>query len=434
VSEDSAETLAAQAEARERAEAEMSRRKFAEAWRRMSSKARHAIIRRRQRQAAKAFYDGKLTASTALVVVRIPHVDLQKKALTELFRYHGHSVPSFSEVTNLVQREFMLALKGASFPVADVDLVKGAGARGTCPKRTGAQRQLFSDVESHDVCTDPVCFKAKTEAGWERKKLEFQGAGKKVLNATETKAAFGSYGELNHDADYVTLDQICHKDPKYRTYKQLIGKASKDLVVLAQDPKGQMRELVPKKELGKLLKRAGHDFKAARSTTRASGKDSPAAKRAREERELDEATAGKVTAAVVAKLEAKEPDAALWRLAATQLSDNAEMTMARRLGGDTFAYDRKKVIAYVSGLKEDQARAMAFELALEAIIYFEGYGAENKAAREQLLKWAGVDEKAIQKLVAAERKKAEPLDALVGSRADAVKRHEASKKKGAGRG
>jgi hypothetical protein len=39
-----------------------------------------------------------------------------------------------------------------------------AGNCTTCPKRTGANPDLFADVQSVDICTDPACFHSKEAA------------------------------------------------------------------------------------------------------------------------------------------------------------------------------------------------------------------------------------------------------------------------------
>jgi hypothetical protein len=58
----------------------------------------------------------------------------------------------------------MLQLKSAPFDIKDAELVAKAGACGPCPKRTGNQADLFGDVKSADVCTDPKCFDDKRQA------------------------------------------------------------------------------------------------------------------------------------------------------------------------------------------------------------------------------------------------------------------------------
>lgn len=54
-------------------------------------------------------------------------------------------------------------LAEAPFDVADKELLPKAGPCTTCSKRTGNQPELFSDVKSADVCTEPSCFQKKVQ-------------------------------------------------------------------------------------------------------------------------------------------------------------------------------------------------------------------------------------------------------------------------------
>jgi ParB/RepB/Spo0J family partition protein len=115
--------------------------------------------------ARKAFYDGKLNASTALLVARVPH-QLQAEALKDLVdgRYRGAEPLSYREALEHIQRTYTLRLADAPFKTSDAELLPTAGACGPCPKRTGNQPELFGDIKGADVCTDPSCFNAKRTA------------------------------------------------------------------------------------------------------------------------------------------------------------------------------------------------------------------------------------------------------------------------------
>ena len=58
----------------------------------------------------------------------------------------------------------MLFLKEAPFDKRDVHLVGIAGSCVDCPKRTGHNKLLFSDLGKQDACTDPNCYQAKVSA------------------------------------------------------------------------------------------------------------------------------------------------------------------------------------------------------------------------------------------------------------------------------
>jgi ParB/RepB/Spo0J family partition protein len=106
---------------------------------------------------------GHIDASRALLIARIPDTTLQTKALAEATRmdYRGE-VCSLRAFASWLQANVMLKLDRAVFNISDSQLIPAAGNCTTCPKRTGANPDLFADVQSVDICTDPACFQAKT--------------------------------------------------------------------------------------------------------------------------------------------------------------------------------------------------------------------------------------------------------------------------------
>jgi ParB/RepB/Spo0J family partition protein len=224
-------------------------------------------------QARKPFLSGAISPSVALLLARIPVPALQAKAAKEVTDRHGGAM-SFREAADHIQREYMLRLSEAGFPTTDPDLVPAAGPCSTCPKRTGNQRELFDDIKSADVCTDPVCFRSKREAAFARAATEAQANGGKVLSDSTTKKMFQSYGGLSYDAqrEYATLDEHCSQDPKGRNLETALGKHAATAVVLAKDPQsGAMLKLIPRKTLPKLLKDAGVTRTERQSAARATG-------------------------------------------------------------------------------------------------------------------------------------------------------------------
>jgi len=271
-------------------------------------------------EARKAFYGERLTPSTALLVARIPGEALQKQALAEIARYHGGrgDAAPFREVASLVHERYMLQLSGAPFRTTDADLVPGAGPCTTCPKRTGNQRELFADVKSADVCTDPDCFGRKTRAAAERKKAEALAQGREILGEKEAAKLFRPHDdELTYGTPYLKLGERCYDDPKGRTYGALLGAAAP--VVLAQGPDGRLHELVEREAAKKALKEKGYTWAAGRRGTSSTGGGGAGARAEKKKHELKRLGIGKAIAAIVVKAEAKAfDDAALgWLTDAT---------------------------------------------------------------------------------------------------------------------
>lgn len=205
--------------------------------------------------AREAFYDGKLNASSALLLARIPDQDLQKKALTEITTPRktwgdGPGDPmSVREAAKHIQAEYMLRLSTAGFKTEDAALLPSAGACGPCPKRTGNQPELFGDVKGADVCTDPACFRMKIAAHAERAIAAAKDSGQKVLAGAEAKKV-AKYGAESLEG-YVRLDAKDYgMNGKVTTIRKTLGKEY--VPTLLQDPDtGKMIEVAPNKDVDK---------------------------------------------------------------------------------------------------------------------------------------------------------------------------------------
>lgn len=225
-----------------------------------------------------AFLEGKLDASTALLIARIPG-QLQEKALKEILsggRGFEHGEPmSYRIAAAHVHEHFMLKLSAAPFDPKDANLVPAAGTCGACPKRSGNQPELFGDVKSADVCTDPICYGKKRDAAWEAETAAAEVSGRTVLSATAAKKAFETWdpSRLHHNSGYIDLDAHVgwEYDPtgQRKTWRQLLKRGlagdEQATIVLARDPSGGRHELLEKSSLDRVLKAAG--VKRARQTS-----------------------------------------------------------------------------------------------------------------------------------------------------------------------
>jgi ParB/RepB/Spo0J family partition protein len=218
------------------------------------------------KKSREAFYQGKLNASTALLLARIPVPALQNKALKDITEGWNGAIMSVRAAAEHVQQHYMLRLKDAPFDQKQIDLVPAAGACGSCPKRTGNQPELFGDVKGADVCTDPECFAAKRSAWYVLIEARAKAEGRKVLAGEDAKriAPYGVDSSLH--GGYVKLDDTCYQDAKHRTYRQLLGKDFKAETLL-QDPKsGQIVELAKLSDHAETLKAKGVRAEQGRSS------------------------------------------------------------------------------------------------------------------------------------------------------------------------
>src|ERR1700676_3213748 len=176
------------------------------------------------KKSREAFYAGKLTAATALLLARIPVPALQQEALKAITAsWNGQPLP-FKDAQRHIQDRYMTRLKDAPFDAKAADLVPGAGPCSACPKLTGNQTELFGDIKSADVCTDPVCYAGKRTAWGERLRAQAEAQGRTVLTGKQAKR-IAPYGvNSNLQGAYVSLDQKSYEAEKGRTYRLFLGK------------------------------------------------------------------------------------------------------------------------------------------------------------------------------------------------------------------
>jgi ParB/RepB/Spo0J family partition protein len=209
------------------------------------------------KKSREAFYAGKLTAATALLIARIPVPTLQQDALKAITAtWNGEPLP-FKDAQRHVQDRYMTRLKDAPFDAKATDLVHGAGPCSTCPKLTGNQPELFGDIKNADVCTDPVCYAGKRAAWGERLRAQAEADGRTVLTGKDAKR-IAPYGvNSNLQGGYVSLDQQCYEDQKGRTYRQLLGKEFKSETLIADPESGRVVEVIKLSEHADALKAKG---------------------------------------------------------------------------------------------------------------------------------------------------------------------------------
>lgn len=209
------------------------------------------------KKSREAFYTGKLTAATALLLARIPVPALQHEALKAITAtWNGQPLP-YKDAQRHIQDRYMTRLKDAPFDAKATDLVPCAGPCSACPKLTGNQPELFGDIKSADVCTDPVCYAAKRAAWGERLQAEAKAQGRTVLTGKEAKR-IAPYGvNSNLQGGYVSLDQRCYEDSKGRTYRQLLGKEFKSDTLITDPESGRVIDVIKLSEHGEALKIKG---------------------------------------------------------------------------------------------------------------------------------------------------------------------------------
>jgi ParB family transcriptional regulator, chromosome partitioning protein len=119
---------------------------------------------------ADAFTSGRIGVEHALLIAKLAP-EVQEDALRHCFDgYYAADdkerilVP-VSRLQAWIEHNVYLSLKSVPFSKDDETLVPDAGSCANCPKRTGFNRLLFSEVrEDSDCCTNAACFNRKLDA------------------------------------------------------------------------------------------------------------------------------------------------------------------------------------------------------------------------------------------------------------------------------
>lgn len=244
-----------------------------------------------------AFLAEAILPGVATLIARIPDAALQREALKRVAATKQEpGLVSVGEARDMLRNEFMLKLADAPFDRADAKLVETAGACTTCPKRTGAQAELFADVDSPDLCTDPKCYRAKTVAHWGLVKLRAKEEKQPVLSDAEIKKVFPyeSSDQAAYSSGFVSADDVRWLGGKSTKVSVLVGKDVKP--TLALTPTGKVAKLYPKDVVDK----------AEKSVTRSSSSSTPRTpddKAFRAKQELEKVGRRAVTGALVGKFE-----------------------------------------------------------------------------------------------------------------------------------
>ena len=189
---------------------------------------------------------GELKLSYAEAITQVTDPEQQKILFADITGYM--CMPETVEnLKEQIRDKFLLQLVNAPFPVKDKDLQ--GGPCGSCPKRTGAQADLFGElVGKQDTCRDAKCWADKKKE-YEKKALakyaDLVKAGHKVLiGAAAEKAISGGQYERETDSHYYLKSKTTWAEALKETeYKP----------VIAIDGKGKKHELISAREAIKFV-------------------------------------------------------------------------------------------------------------------------------------------------------------------------------------
>lgn len=111
-----------------------------------------------------AFFAGRFGIGSALQIARLNTMH-QADICTAIENDARRGSPwSADTIAHHIRTRYTLRLAGAPFDLHDAQLVPTAGSCAACPKRSGANPELFDDIGEADTCTDRSCFADKVHA------------------------------------------------------------------------------------------------------------------------------------------------------------------------------------------------------------------------------------------------------------------------------
>lgn len=204
-------------------------------------------------EARALFREGKFSADVAFLIARIEDRGNQEAAAKEIASgtTHPWEEPySLEDAREMIREKYLLALKSATFPLDDADLVAAAGACSACPKRSGAQQQLFSDAAGEDLCLDGKCFDVKTRTHFARAQKQAKKDGLKILKKGDVQTNY--LGEIV--GKYVDVTEVPHG--KKKSVRELLGDKL-PTPALVQDAHGGARLVVDRAAAERAMAAAG---------------------------------------------------------------------------------------------------------------------------------------------------------------------------------
>lgn len=209
-----------------------------------------------------ALRTGAIDASRALLLATVPSAVQQKRGLAEALLKDANNEPrhSLRELTQWVKQNLMLKIADAAFSTTSASLVPAAGSCTQCPKRTGANTDLFDDVigkDTPDLCTDTTCWGSKADAHRDALLAKARATGQKIIEGAEAQEITGKY----HDGitGYTPLkDTLVVGENNETSVRDYIHGQKIDVVIVENPAQKTFTECVPDEALRKLMRERGN--------------------------------------------------------------------------------------------------------------------------------------------------------------------------------
>lgn len=373
--------------------------------------------------------DGKLSASTAELIGRIPDPKLRQKAALEILCGDSwewrlkedrkgeweemaldpdEEAMTFREAKEHVQEHYMRRLKACGFNLKDAELVPmeelegeriAGGACADCPWRTGNMiDQLTISMEgSPDVCTNPACFQRKKTASWKRDQAKAKAEGQTLLPEKQAARLFDGDGELGWHGKRAYVDlRAAVPGEKKKKWEDVLPENLPAPIIQARDGRSKMHCLVPLAAAAEAMKASGRKVPQALKEAQQACHD-PEIERQRQEaraqaKKRSQAIAEHLAGLVLERAKA-EPDDRWWQWIAEQVMPS-------------YAYESSRLFIG-SAERKTAANCRAHLVACVAFGHLADWDGSIDGDLLKTCEFYGVDHKAVIKQKAAELKSAE---------------------------
>jgi ParB/RepB/Spo0J family partition protein len=179
-----------------------------------------------------ALRDGKVSATAALAIAAVHDGDLQAKALAHALstNFTGDH-PSTRTLQTWMRLNVMLELAKAPFDIKATTLHPSAGACTSCPKRTGADPDIFAETQGPDSCCDAPCYHVKADASRQAALEKFKAQGIKIIDGDDAEELH-MYGDHFDGYSPVSQTREDSADGKPTSLLDLLGKKGQAAVGL----------------------------------------------------------------------------------------------------------------------------------------------------------------------------------------------------------
>jgi ParB/RepB/Spo0J family partition protein len=198
------------------------------------------------------FLSGAFKATIAGLIARMPDAEQQAKAARHIAAGWGGELYSFRAAAEYLAKEYMLSLAKAPFDITACYPVAGPCA--ACPKRSGANPDLFDDVKSGDMCQDSSCYNAKSSQHHDGLLDAAREAGHTVLSGEAARKLMITSNYL--PSGYFWFNLACEMSTSTQTLREIFGAKTSDVITL-DHPSGQIVSIVHQDVVRKVLKAKG---------------------------------------------------------------------------------------------------------------------------------------------------------------------------------